>query len=202
MSQSAIKKLQMLPDCFTDKVFMRLSGLPGPSAKVALSRMRHANLIKSAGDRTGIYFNLLKNANSASENATKALLTVYPSAVLCGETVLHNAGWITQIPPAVTVAVLARRSYQKVDGFSIKGMPLNWFKSIAGGILNQEEAEFSTHGLKSLRPEMALLELFKSGDTIDEDDLDIPEDKTDIVNQLFRDCNLSLTPSGIKTRTI
>jgi len=35
-----------------------------------------------------------------------ALLFEYPSAMLCGESVLHASGWITQIPASLSVAVL------------------------------------------------------------------------------------------------
>jgi len=40
-----------------------------------------------------------------------ALEFEYPSAILIGESVLHAAGWITQIPAQLSVAVLRRRSY-------------------------------------------------------------------------------------------
>jgi hypothetical protein len=54
----------------------------------------------------------------------------YPSAILCGESVLHAAGWITQIPAQLSVTVLSRPSYVSLHGFEIRGRPLQWFRKV------------------------------------------------------------------------
>jgi hypothetical protein len=187
VNKSAFQKLQIMPECFTDKVFMRLSGLKQESAKVALSRMKDANLIQSAGNRSGVYFNLVKNNNANNEHMTKALLSVYPTAVLSGESVLHNSGWITQIPSAITVTVLERKSYQKLDNFSIEGRNLQWFKDMHNIFLPKDNADFSTYGLKAVPPEYALMMLFKDGNSgLDKDDIEIPDDKINQTLKLFQ----------------
>lgn len=179
---NSFEKLRDLPDCFTDKTFLRKTGFLPQSAQVALSRMKAAGLIESAGNRSGIYYNLFKNKNAKDEQMVNALLFEYPSAVLCGESVLHNAGWITQIPSAISVCVLKRLSYQKIDGFSIFGRDVDWFKNNHEKFLSTETAEFSTFGLKSVTPEFALADLLHNGAGIDMDDVYIPDEKIDAFN--------------------
>jgi len=59
----------------------------------------------------GIYFNKLRVPQVDASLRISALLFEYPSAILCGESVLHAAGWITQIPARLSVSVLSRPSY-------------------------------------------------------------------------------------------
>lgn len=196
MNTSALERLRNTPECFTDKTFMRLNKLSPETTRVTLSRMKSGNLIQSAGDRSGVYFNLLKNENAANEHMINALLFVYPTAVLAGESVLHNAGWITQIPSSVTVAVLKRKSLQKLNGFSIETRDLDWFKSMKDLFLSADSAGFTTYGLKSIPPEYALMEVFKQGGYgLDLDDIDIPDDKVELVSLLFAENSLDFKMS-------
>jgi hypothetical protein len=191
MNTSALERLRNMPECFTDKTFMRLNRLSPETTRVTLSRMKSSNLIQSAGDRSGVYFNLLRNENAANEHMINALLFIYPTAVLVGESVLHNAGWITQIPASITVAVLRRKSLQKLNGFSIETRDLDWFKSMNDLFLSADSADFTTYGLKSIPPEYALLEVFQQGGYgLDLDDVDIPDDKAELVSLLFSENGL------------
>lgn len=67
-------------------------------ASVCLRRWKQKGLVEPAGERAGIYFNKLRAREVDSALRVAALLFEYPSAILCGESVLHSAGWITQIP--------------------------------------------------------------------------------------------------------
>jgi hypothetical protein len=89
---------------------------------------------------------------------------LYPSAVLSGESVLHNAGWMTPIPANVSVAVLSRRSYAKLDGFEITGRPKSWFLRVHPSIVAPYQAEFSTYGMRTLPPALALADLYARRD--------------------------------------
>ena len=184
---ASMKRLMCLPECFTDKTFMRLSGLSPESAAVSLSRMKAEGLVASAGSRSGIYFNLLRNPNAAADNRIAALLMVYPTTILCGESVLHNAGWITQIPSAVSVCVLARNCYQQLDGFAITGRPMNWFRSVHRQLLKPEKAGFATYGLRSTTPEMAVAHVLSNGRGLGPDDFDIPDDQMPAVLEAIRE---------------
>lgn len=182
---SSVQKLLGLPECFTDKTFSRFTGLSGESSQVALSRMKSAGLVRSAGNRSGVYYNLIKDREADTKYLIHALLFVYPSAVLSGESVLHNAGWITQIPSAITVCVVERPSYQKIDGVLIEGRPPVWFKTNHSSLLSTEAAGFATYGLKSLPPEKAVVQMFEKPSGLDVDDFDIPEESVEIVQKEF-----------------
>jgi hypothetical protein len=109
----------------------------------------------------------------------------YPSAILCGESVLHAAGWITQIPRQLSVAVLSRPSYVSLHGFDIRGRPLSWFRRIH--LLVDPSVEKRVYGLRALTPAVALADLY--GDPKawhpDPDDLDIPDEDHDAVLSAF-----------------
>src|SRR6185437_16288909 len=106
-----MERLRDLPEAFTLAAFRRLTGFSENAAAVCLHRWKKKDLIEPAGERAGIYFNKLKNPQPDTTLRIEALLYEYPSAILCGESVLHAAGWITQVPAQLTVAVLLRPTY-------------------------------------------------------------------------------------------
>jgi hypothetical protein len=109
----------------------------------------------------------------------------YPSVVLMGESVLHEAGWITQIPAQLSVAVLSRRSYVSFHGFEIHGRPLSWFKKVHSFI--DPEAQKRVYNLRALPPAIALADLYAdaAGWHPDPDDLDILREAYDAVAFAF-----------------
>jgi hypothetical protein len=103
------------------------------------------------------------------------LLFEYPSALLCGESVLHASGWITQIPARLSIAVLSRPSYISLHGFDIHGRPLSWFKKVHSAA--DPAPDKRIYGLRALPPPLALADLYgdPQGWHPDVDDLDIPQ---------------------------
>jgi hypothetical protein len=95
---SALIRLKELPEAFTFAGFCKLNHFSNQVAAVCLRRWKEQGLIEPAGDRARIYFNKLRAPEVDSALRVAALLFEYPSATLCGESVLHAAGWITQIP--------------------------------------------------------------------------------------------------------
>jgi hypothetical protein len=174
---SARERLLILPEVFSDNTVARMFDLNSNEAAVLLSRWKAAGIIGSAGPRAGIYFNLVKNPNGAIEHVVDALLMVYPSSILCGESVLNAAGWTTQIPSSVSVAVLARRSYPSMYGFKIVGRPIGWMQKVHPFIIRPDDASFTTYGLPSLPPALALADILADQHEWhpDIDDLDIPK---------------------------
>lgn len=171
---SAIDRLRSLPEAFTLAAFRRLTGFSGSAAAVCLHRWKAKGLIEPAGERAGIYFNKLKSPQPGTALRVEALLYEYPSAILCGESVLHAAGWITQVPAQLTVAVLLRPTYVSFRGFEIRGRPLSWFAAVhahlsAGG-------NDRVYGMRALPPALALADLYADPDAWhpDPDDLDLP----------------------------
>jgi len=172
---SALSRLRELPEAFTFAGFCKLSRFSNNAASVCLRRWKEKGLIEPAGERAKIYFNKLRSPQVDSAMRVAALLFEYPSAILCGESVLHAAGWITQIPAQLSVVVLARPSYVSLHGFDIRGRPLSWFRKIHP--LVEPSAEKRVYGLRALPPALALADLYTDLDGWhpDPDDLDIPD---------------------------
>jgi len=60
------------------------------------------------------------------ENIIDELKLIYPSAVVRGESILHSAGWITQIPQRINIAVLESRTYVDISGFVLSPINKDW----------------------------------------------------------------------------
>jgi len=180
---SALSRLRELPEAFTFAGFCKLSRFSNNAASVCLRRWKEEGLIEPAGERAKIYFNKLRSPQVDSAMRVAALLFEYPSAILCGESVLHAAGWITQIPAQLSVVVLARPSYVSLHGFDIRGRPLSWFRKIHP--LVEPSAEKRVYGLRALPPALALADLYTDLDGWhpDPDDLDIStEDRQSVLS--------------------
>lgn len=174
---SGIERLRSLPEAFTLAGFRRLTGYSQSAAAVCLHRWKKKDLIEPAGERAGIYFNKLKRAQPDTSLRVAALLFEYPSAMLSGESALHAAGWITQIPARLTVTVLRRPTYVSFHGFEIRGRPLSWFKAVHNAV-NAPQNE-PIYGMRALPPALALVDLYidRKGWHPDPDDLDIPAER-------------------------
>ncbi len=170
--RSAVELLRMLPEVFDLSTATRLLDMERGIAKTYLSRWGRAGLVKPAGQRAGIYFNVLRAPGAAESRAVDALRMAYPSAVLRGASVLHATGWTTQIPRRTTVAVLARRTLMGLDGFEVAGRPRAWYEAVHADL--KAAKDFSTYGLPSLSPAMALADCYADASSWrpDPDDLD------------------------------
>lgn len=203
--QSALDRLLALPAIFTLNTMVRATGMSREVAKVALSRWAEKGLIENAGPRAGIYFNRLVDRSGENANAVRALMIKYPSATLCGASVLHAAGWTTQIPSSVHVAIEERPSYAQIDGVTLHPRPVSWFRSMQNrhAFANQaksgEDSTVTAFGLRSLSPAWALGDLYADGSKNawhpDEDDLDIPDKD---LAKLVKACTaLGVTPDWL-----
>jgi hypothetical protein len=174
---SALARLRDLPEAFTFAGFCKLTGLSNKAAAVCLTRWKEKGLIEAAGERARLYFNKLKCNEVDGSLRIAALLFEYPSAMLCGESVLHATGWITQIPARLSVAVISRPSYVSLHGFDIHGRPLSWFRKVHPAV--DPSTEKRIYGLRTLPAPLALADLY--GDPMgwhpDVDDLDIPQEE-------------------------
>lgn len=192
---NAISRLRSLPEAFTFAGFRRLTGFSDKTAAVCLHRWKARDLIEPAGDRAGIYFNKLKNPQPQSSLRIEALLFEYPSAILCGESVLHAAGWITQIPARITVAVLIRPSYVSFHGFEIRGRPLSWLKKVHDAVNAADNPR--VYGMRALPAPYALVDLYADPKAWhpEIDDLDIPQDQIRAVRSASKQLNARLPAS-------
>lgn len=174
---SAVQRLRELPEAFTFAGFCKLTRLSNEAAAVWLARWKAKGLIEPAGERAAIYFNKLKHKEVDGSLRIAALLFEYPSAVLCGESVLHAHGWITQIPASLQVVVMPRRSYVMLNGFEIHSRALSWFKKVHP--LIDPAPDQRIYGLRALPAALALADLYGDprGWHPDVDDLDIPPEE-------------------------
>ena len=181
---SAYQRLLRMPPVFSINTLVRATGLPRASAKVLLARWVAKKMVESAGPRSGVYFNRVVDRDGAVAHAALALLMKYPSATLCGASVLHNAGWTTQIPSTLHVAVEARASYAKLVGVTLHPCRRSWFQFMQqqGAFAVSGDAAaadaMATYGLRALAPAWALADLYadKSASSWkpDASDLDLP----------------------------
>lgn len=173
---SAVDRLRGLPEAFTFAGFCKITRLSNKSAAVWLTRWKEKGLIEAAGERAQLYFNKLKCGEVDASLRIAALLFEYPSALLCGESVLHATGWITQIPARLSIAVISRPSYVSLHGFEIQGRPLSWFRKVHSSV--DPAPDKRIYGLRALSASLALADLYgdPKGWHPDIDDLDIPQE--------------------------
>lgn len=156
MNASALQRVRALPAVFT--LSMLAARLDGDKAKAAIyaKRWKDAGMIEPAGPRIGVYYNLIADPQAPSLYAFDALGLVFPEAVVAGETVLHDAGWTTQIPNNTQVIVLNRRSLPMLNGFDFHQRPAQWFAQFHGDIRREAGARLS--------PSAALVDAWAFGD--------------------------------------
>jgi len=198
---SALARLRDLPEAFTFAGFCKVTRFSNKAAAVCLTRWKEKGLVEAAGERARLYFNKLKCNEVDGSLRIAALLFEYPSAVLCGESVLHAAGWITQIPARLSVAVISRPSYVSLHGFDIHGRPLSWFKKIHPAV--DPSADERVHGMRTLPAPLALADLYgdRNGWHPDLDDLHIPPDDIASVGAAARLLGVALpVPLALKIK--
>jgi len=108
---------------------------------------------------------------------------LYPSATLCGASVLHRNGWTTQIPRSIQVAIEDRPSLVLLHGVDLFPRSTQWFTTISQNRAFEPNPRVSletpSSRIRVMRPAWALADLrsFKDGWIPDEDDLDLPDDQ-------------------------
>jgi hypothetical protein len=180
--RSATDLLRTLPDVFDLSTLSRMADMEREAAYVYLTRWSRKGLVQPAGQRAGIYFNLVTAPDAPRRLATTALVMEYPTAILRGASVLHAAGWTTQIPQETTVAVLQRRTYAKLSGFDLTPRPRAWYTAVHGRL--STDPDLCAFGLRSLTPALALADAYapRGGWKPDPDDLDLDDaDPSEIV---------------------
>lgn len=192
--QSSVDRLQDLPAVFTAPWLRRQMGWDVKTASVYLNRWKARGWLALAGPRCGIYYNLLTEQQVNGEMRIKALQLAYPSAHLVGETVLHAAGWITQIPQSLHAMVLSRPSLAELDGVMLHPRPRRWLAKVHGFCAEQGQGVPELYGLPSLPPALALVDAYgdAAGWHPDPDDLDVPREDEALVLKAFGALNVAV----------
>jgi len=179
MSTSFLSRLSELPEAFTHTRLQQQFGWSLAQSNVYLARWKEKGLIKSAGPRAGVYFNLLKNPNSPEDRKIEAISHLYPSSTLSGASVLHALGWSTQVPHFLHVATLKQRSFVKMDGVEWKPRSKADYLGWHAWQTQEGRPKETIYGLPSLCPILAIVDAWKYNDQWkpDADDIDLPSEE-------------------------
>lgn len=188
----AFERVKSLPDVFSLSTAMRVLDMDLPTLRVSLSRWVSSGMLQLAGPRAGIYYNLVVNPKSPGDNLSRVIATVYPEALLGESSVIHSVGWTTQIPQRIQVNVFSAKRYISLHGVELHPRPKSWFIQMqkSSATVSPEEAEaldFASYGLRSLKPEWALADMFTHEGCWrpDSDDLDVPDESLHAIADSF-----------------
>jgi hypothetical protein len=191
---SAVSRLAALPEVFTGGDLTVLFGWKSGICSSYLAQWRKAGLIKSLGGRSDVHMNLVRNRQV---NPELALRRVFPNSVKVGVDVLREAGWTTQIPTALEVAVPTASSLYDLPGFTLSTRTAKWFQRVAPGTDKVQQ------GMDRLQPAWALADILaraqdarvRNAWLLDPEDLDLENVRRDkkiyVVLQAFglnKDC--------------
>lgn len=186
----ALDRLLKLPEVFSlhdlSKDTFNMASLRPETAKKFVLRMCDRGYIQPAGPRTGYYYNLVKDSMGYANRKLEVAELMYPEAIVIGHNVLHNYGWITQIPRTFDVAIDgSRRSVAQIDGVSLRRRNADWFacRQEDDSILRYGESPFY---IDSLTPRAALEDIRIHQDmwVPERDDLFIPDDDDEGIERL------------------
>jgi hypothetical protein len=147
---SAVNRLATLPEVFTGGELTVLFGWKSGIASSYLAQWRKAGLVQSLGGRSDVHMNLVRNRNP---NRNAALRRACPHAVQVGVDLLREAGWTTQIPIKLEIAVPLSSPAYSLQGFEMSQRPDAWFVRVALGV--QKVAQ----GIDRLGPAWALADM-------------------------------------------
>ena len=193
---SAIERLRALPPVFRGSDLSLHFGWSTHEAGEYLHRWKQRDLVKPTGPRAGVYFNLISETSAPQTHLEEAIITLFPSAVVVGASVLHEAGWITQIPRLLDVAVLRRRTFPAVKGVVLHPRNIFWYRLVHSRLERTE-----ARGVPRLDPAFALADALKYRDgwVPEPDDVDFAE--AEDAQRFLRACKTlkaALNPEWLK----
>lgn len=151
---------------------LREQGLKDGNAYAWLLRTVNAGHIMSAGARSGVYYNLVRDPEVVGKRRLEAVARLHSTAVVVGAAVLHAYGWVDRAPAEIDVAILKQPTTRAIDGVRIVMREQAWHRD-HGSELLRDDAFFP---IPSLRPEHAL------ADVLSAKDLTLPVDPADITD--------------------
>lgn len=175
--RNSVQMLRQLPGVFDISDMAAVLGLTHKDATQYCWRWNRDELIKRIGGRTGVFYNLIVEANFETliSDAVRKALGDRPT-ILIGASALNSAGWTTQMPRQYELAVLTTRIIRttpQIDGVSFAPRSERWFSLVDG------HTSMDLNGFNCLSPEYALVDSLLvrrtprlSGWTPDADDID------------------------------
>jgi hypothetical protein len=194
--KKATDRLRDLPEVFDLRDVEVELGADRARARQYCWRWVEAGLVRAAGPKAGVYYNLVRDAkgpaNRVYEAATKLLRL---PLIQVGGTSLYRNNWTTQRHFVYDIAVPVSRgqSYvQSVDGANLAPRYQNWFAAL----MAWSDEMPDTHEFV-VRPEMALADAILANEklkrvaghavwTPSSDDVDVPSEKMEDVVEAMR----------------
>lgn len=189
---SAVSRLAALPEVFTGGDLTVLLGWKSGICSSYLAQWRKAGLIQSLGGRSDVHMNLVRNRQV---NPEQALRRAFPQAVKVGVDILREAGWTTQIPSALDVAVPTGCSLYDLPGFTLSTRTAKWFQRVVPGTDKVQQ------GIDRLQPAWALADMLaraqdarvRNAWLLDPEDLDLESVRRD------KKINVALQAFGLES---
>ena len=141
-------------------------GWSSANASSVLTRWRRQGLAEPAG--AGVWFNLVADPDAPRRRHYEAIGRMFPAAVVIGATVLHDAGWTTQAPQVVSIAIPRSRITRELVIVEPCPRPAIWFRRIEPWL------QTGIYPLPSLMPAAALADAlcYRPGWQPDPDDIE------------------------------
>lgn len=194
---SPMRRLKALPEVFDLRdLELALADLEPEKAEIRRLaanyawRWKQAGLVEAAGPKLGLFFNLVRDPSGPTARLAEAVAKALGVAgVVVGAGALHWAGWTTQRPHRLEVAVPVterKRSLPEFAGLDLCARTPGWFARTAGA------TEDGPDGFRVLKPAFALVDAAASpadptyGKPVwrpDPDDLDLPEDAAEAIEE-------------------
>ena len=189
-----VQRLMALPEIIDLRMLER-QGLTRGTARLQASLWARAGMLKPAGPRTGIYYNLVRDNRGASAHLGALLVRQYATPVVIGASALNHHGWTTQMPRVLEVAVPVtrrRRRLLQIDGAIVVPRPLSWYRMIADHLSD------GPYGLRVLEPQYALADAYRHKDVWvpDPDDIDLSDALEEHVSSLRKALEEMSVPEG------
>lgn len=192
---SAFGRLKALPEVFDLRdLEIALADLEPEKAKIrglAVNyawRWKRAGFVEPAGPKVGVFFNLVRDPEGPSGRLAEAVEKAFGvKGVVVGAGALHWAGWTTQRPHRLEIALPVterKRSLPEFSALDLCARTPGWFARTAAAV------EDGPDGFRVLKPAFALLDALTSpaepayGKPVwrpDPDDLDLPEEAAQAV---------------------
>lgn len=154
MHVQTYKRLLEMPEVMTSNTIEAMLQMSAKATSVYIKRWRDAGLISSLGERAGVHFNLVRNPNGPEERFYDAVKLLFPEAIISGASAIHAAGWTTQIPRSLEIAILNRPSVPSIPGLDIQMRPRRWFTKVHDSLTREGT-------LPALAPAHALADSWK-----------------------------------------
>lgn len=190
---SAVDRLRELGAVFDLRDVSQLFGWDEVQTRVFCARSNRRGLIRAAGPRSGIYYNLIVDPSGPQRRVGEALRRHSPSAIIIGGSALHAGEWTTQRPQFIEVAVPRNRTTRtcpRFYGARTVFRDSSWYLSVSSRLLADPEQR----GLRVLAPEAALADAWVHRDVWkpDPDDVQLPDEMDlDLIAQWLEQLGMS-----------